>query len=43
MMLGSNDGAWYTEHSGTTFATVSQILMELSALLTFDKLNLDGV
>ena len=26
--LGSYDGAWYTEHDGTTFVTVSQILME---------------
>ncbi len=25
---GSYDGAWYMEHNGTTFVTVSQILME---------------
>ena len=28
MRLGSYDGAWYTEHSGTRFVAVSQILME---------------
>ena len=26
--LGSCDGTWYTERNGTTFVTVSQILME---------------
>ncbi len=26
----SYDGAWYTEHNGTTFVTVSQILVEWS-------------
>ena len=26
--LGSYDGAWYTEHKGTKFATVSQIFVE---------------
>ncbi len=39
-VLGSYDGAWYTEHNGTTFVTVSQILMESdfsSARITFDR------
>ncbi len=27
-IFGSLDGAWDTEHNGTTFETVSQILME---------------
>ena len=41
MKLGSFDGAWCTEHSGTTSVTVSQILMILHALVTFDKLWLN--
>ena len=28
MGLGSYDGVWYTEHNGTRFVIVSQILME---------------
>ena len=27
MKLGSYDGAWYTEHSGTTYVRVFEILM----------------
>ena len=27
-LLGSYDGAWYTEHNGNTIVTVSQMLME---------------
>ena len=28
MKLDSYDGTWYTEHNGTTFMTISHILME---------------
>ena len=38
MTLGSYDGAWYTEHSGTTYVIVSEILKILPALVRFDKL-----
>ena len=30
MILTLQDGAWYSEHNGTTYVTVPQILMELS-------------
>ncbi len=41
MKLGSFDAAWCTEHSGIISVTISQILMTLHDLVTFDKLQLD--
>ncbi len=32
-MLGSYDGAWYTERNDTTFVTVSQIMVEYGQVL----------
>ena len=42
-MLGSCDDAWYIEHNGTIFLTISKILLERdkmfsSTTATFDKL-----
>ena len=41
LRLGSYDGAWYNEHNGTTYVTVSQILIEWSGFfstrITFDR------